>query len=347
MVVANKRKSGAVLNNLLGGSLTMKNGRIDKYLFDGGYAQATATGSNNDSFAFYYYNQDHLGNVREVVDACGTVQQVTNYYPFGAPYFDAASTVNAGLQPYKYNGKELDRMHGLDAYDYGARQYDPILARWDRIDPLCEKYYDVSPYAYCVNNPVKHIDPDGRKVFLYATTLPTDNNLFKLGGFPTHTFITVVNSAGKVIRYAAYGPEKSNPLMGFNQLKECHYLQDENVYNGKDKDNLKAKIEVPVPKGMSSDEFDNSVVNTINSFGNEKGIRYDILPTNNIQGNCNTSSSTILLKSGVSKETINHIKEQIPGIKTGFNTEAKPWTSDEQKKAIKKYYGEMYEKSTM
>ena len=98
---------------------------------------------------------------------------------------------------------------------------------------------------------------------------------------------------------------------------------------------------------MSSDEFDNSVVNTINSFGNEKGIRYDILPTNNIQGNCNTSSSTILLKSGVSKETINHIKEQIPGIKTGFNTEAKPWTSDEQKKAIKKYYGEMYEKSTM
>lgn len=49
----------------------------------------------------------------------------------------------------------------------------------------------------------------------------------------------------------------------------------------------------------------------------------------------------------MSKETINHIKEQIPGIKTGFNTEAKPWTSDEQKKAIKKYYGEMYEKSTM
>ena len=59
----------------------MRNGRIDKYLFEGGYAQATASGSNNDSFAFYYYNQDHLGNIREVVDASGTVQQVTNYYP--------------------------------------------------------------------------------------------------------------------------------------------------------------------------------------------------------------------------------------------------------------------------
>ena len=86
---------------MLGGSLTLKNGRIDKYLFDGGYAQATATGSNNDNFAFYYYNQDHLGNIREVVDASGNILQVTNYYPFGAPYFDAASTVNAGLQPYK------------------------------------------------------------------------------------------------------------------------------------------------------------------------------------------------------------------------------------------------------
>jgi RHS repeat-associated protein len=71
---------------------------------------------------------------------------------------------NADFQQYKYNGKELDRMHGLDTYDYGARQYDPILARWDRIDPLCEKYYNISPYAYCANNPVRFIDPDGREV---------------------------------------------------------------------------------------------------------------------------------------------------------------------------------------
>ena len=72
----------------------------------------------------------------------------------------------ADFQPYKYNSKELDKMHGLNTYDYGARQHDPILARWDRIDPLCEKYYNVSPYAYCANNPIKNIDPDGR--------MPTD-----------------------------------------------------------------------------------------------------------------------------------------------------------------------------
>ncbi|WP_028903840.1 RHS repeat domain-containing protein [Prevotella sp. P6B4] len=66
------------------------------------------------------------------------------------------------LSPGTHNGKELDKMHGLNTYDYGARQHDPILARWDRIDPLCEKYYNVSPYAYCNNNPAIHIDKDGK-----------------------------------------------------------------------------------------------------------------------------------------------------------------------------------------
>ena len=134
---------------LMGGSLTMKNGRIDKYFFEGGYAQASVASATADNFTFYYYNQDHLGNNREVVNASGIVQQVTNYYPFGAPYADASGSTNSDFQPYKYNGKDLDKMHGLNTYDYGARQYDPVLARWDRIDPLCEKNQAVTPYHYC------------------------------------------------------------------------------------------------------------------------------------------------------------------------------------------------------
>ena len=54
-------------------------------------------------------------------------------------------------------------MHGLNTYDYGARQYNPVTARWDRMDPLCEKYYNISPYTYCVNNPVKLVDPKGEE----------------------------------------------------------------------------------------------------------------------------------------------------------------------------------------
>ena len=52
---------------LLGGSLVMKNGRIDKFLFEGGYAQAKADGSYKDNFTYYFYNKDHLGNNREVI----------------------------------------------------------------------------------------------------------------------------------------------------------------------------------------------------------------------------------------------------------------------------------------
>lgn len=72
-------------------------------------------------------------------------------------------------------------MHGLNTYDYGARQYDPILARWDRIDPLAEKDYSTSPYIYCVDNPIKNIDPNGKEKKSYLSekeTKKTDYNLY-------------------------------------------------------------------------------------------------------------------------------------------------------------------------
>ena len=147
---------------LLGGSAVMYNGMIDMVLFDGGYAKATPISSSTYNFSYYYYNKDHLGNNREVVNSGGTVQQVTNYYPFGAPYTDPNAVMGSNVQQYKYNGKELVTMHGLNTYDYGARQYDPILCRWDRVDPLAEKKYWQSPYTYGQNNPIIFVDPDGK-----------------------------------------------------------------------------------------------------------------------------------------------------------------------------------------
>jgi len=51
---------------------------------------------------------------------------------------------------------------GIPYTDFGARHYSPALSRWVVPDPLGEKYYDVSPYAYCENNPLSFIDPDGK-----------------------------------------------------------------------------------------------------------------------------------------------------------------------------------------
>ncbi|SFG78361.1 RHS repeat-associated core domain-containing protein [Prevotella sp. KH2C16] len=72
----------------------------------------------------------------------------------------------ASTQRYKYNGKELDRMHGLDWYDYGARHFDASIGRWMCVDPLVEKYHGISPYAYCLNNPIRYVDPDGKIVVI-------------------------------------------------------------------------------------------------------------------------------------------------------------------------------------
>jgi RHS repeat-associated protein len=318
---------------MLGGSLVLKNGKIDKVLFEGGYAQATSSGAADD-FAFNYYNTDHLGNVREVVNAAGTVQQVTNYYPFGATYFDDSAVKASDYQPYKYNGKELDKMYGLNTYDYGARQHEPTLARWDRIDPLCEKYYGISPYAYCANNPVKFIDPDGKKVYLFSTSLPGASWV----PFATHTFIVVQDSKGN-ITYAAYGPKNNDAISGHDVLSRCNYSSDIKAYTdyfseNKKSNHVKGVDLIPVPNGMTSDMFDSKVVDAINEFGNDPNIKYNFNPTNEDEGNCNSSSSTILKKAGVSNEVIEDIKDNMKGICWGFSSTPKPWTKTEQKNAV-------------
>lgn len=61
------------------------------------------------------------------------------------------------------NGKELDRMHGLDTYDYGARMYDAKLCQWNRGDDKSEKFPNISNYAYCDSNPINKLDPDGNE----------------------------------------------------------------------------------------------------------------------------------------------------------------------------------------
>ena len=137
----------------------------------------------------------NLGNNRVVLGENGAIEQVNHYYPFGGMMGESKSL--ASSQRYKYNGKELDRTHGLDWYDYGARMYDPALARWMVPDPLAEKYYNVSPYAYCHDNPINAIDPDGRDDFFdengkfIKKTKTGDNIMVRSGGDKYVNFASV------------------------------------------------------------------------------------------------------------------------------------------------------------
>ena len=138
------------------GPFVITDGELKQFLFDGGYCTL-----DNRQAKFHYYVKDHLGSNRIVMSEDGTIEQKTYYYPFGGVYGDVST--NTDVQDYKYNGKELDHMHGLDLYDYGARMYDAAAGIWTSVDPLAEKYYHISPYVYCMNNPVKFIDPDGQE----------------------------------------------------------------------------------------------------------------------------------------------------------------------------------------
>ena len=131
------------------GNVVYENGVQKLLLTDEGYVTLS------DS-KYHYYLKDHQGNNRVVINQSGTVEETNHYYPFGGVFANTGNT-----QPYKYNGKELDRQGGLDWYDYGARHYDVALGRWHVVDPMAEKYYLWSPYAYCLGNPVRFIDPTG------------------------------------------------------------------------------------------------------------------------------------------------------------------------------------------
>ena len=95
-----------------------------------------------------------------MVDQAGHVEEVNHYYPFGGMF---AST---DTQPYKYNGKEWDKTSKW--YDYGARNYDAAVGRFTTNDLLSEKYFPVSPYVYCLNNPILFIDLYGTDVKPYS-----------------------------------------------------------------------------------------------------------------------------------------------------------------------------------
>ena len=136
-------------------------------------------GYNADGI-YYHYIKDHLGNICAVVNSeTNTPVQRTTYYASGVPMAENLGpdvppslyyamgvqyTENFGRdeQPYLYNGKEFVEVHGLNEYDSQARMYYATIMRTTTMDPLAENYYHISPYAWCGNNPIKFVDPDGQ-----------------------------------------------------------------------------------------------------------------------------------------------------------------------------------------
>ena len=110
---------------------------------------------NNDAQTPVYFD-----NFRVTQSTSCPVSEVNAYYPFGMIIGGLSlQAVGDRYNAYKYNGKELQDTTSTAWLDFGARMLDG--PRWIIPDPLAEKYYSISPYVYCANNPIRFIDPDG------------------------------------------------------------------------------------------------------------------------------------------------------------------------------------------
>ena len=148
-----KKISGSETTDYIGG-IQYTNGVIDIVTTEEGQAR-----NNQGSYSYEYNLSDHLGNVRMTfnkhpVENTLAIQQSDDYYAFGL-----RKNSKLGSNKYLYNKKELQ--DELGQYDYGARFYDPVIGRFNTIDPLSETSRRYSPYVYGLNNPIRFIDPDG------------------------------------------------------------------------------------------------------------------------------------------------------------------------------------------
>ena len=107
----------------------------------------------------FFYHSDHLGSTSYITDDKGNITQYTAYLPYGELLVDEHSSSED--LPYKFNGKELDEETGL--YYYGARYLQPVASVWYGVDPLAEKYPNISAYCYTFSNPVRFIDLFGEE----------------------------------------------------------------------------------------------------------------------------------------------------------------------------------------
>jgi RHS repeat-associated protein len=155
---------------------------------------------------YYYYLKDHLGSNRVVLRQDGAIVERDNYYPSGARFGE--SVVNGGsVQPYRHTGMEMQGMHGLNWIDNEARMRTVNVPEFTTMDPLCELYCSISPYAYCQEDPINKTDPDGRGV--------NDNNLLPE---VTITAATPESDESNYIQYDLYQQLLGSARTNINQL---------------------------------------------------------------------------------------------------------------------------------
>ena len=139
---------------------------LESAAFNGGRFIVTSNGIES-----HYFVTDHLGSMRAVVNNDGEVIERNDYYPFGLRWNAGELSDNR----YRYNGKETQSFVDVPYTDYGARMLDSkYRLGWNGNDPLAEATPGFSPFAFCGNNPINRVDPNGMWVETYDAWTTND-----------------------------------------------------------------------------------------------------------------------------------------------------------------------------
>ena len=168
----------------------------------------------------FYYHPDHLGSSSYITNLDGEVAQHIEYVPFGEVFIEERN--NTWNTPYLFNAKEFDEETGM--YYYGARYYEPRLSLWMSVDPLQEKYPNISTYCYAANNPIKFIDSDGRKLLFASGTTKAFKQKFRAAIMYLHEhnadgIIAQIDKSSTII----YITERVGEASAFSKTKKTIY----------------------------------------------------------------------------------------------------------------------------
>jgi len=271
---------------------------------------------------FEYVVTDHLGNTRITFSdinkdgsidprvSAGEILQENHYYPFGLGMNNPDYATSADPENrYQYNGKENVSELGIGLLDYGARWYDPSIARWGQVDPLSETAHSISmsPYHYVANNPISAIDPDGRDYLLIidleAETVTIQATLYIKKGD---------NKSKEAAQGAAnyWNSESGNFAISLGSKKnkrefrvnfEIDVIESENPRGAATKDEEKGNFLEIVPDSEMETNFNEG------------------LQANQTQGGITQKGNHIKLPGGASTGTAAHEVGHVLGIETHSN----------------------------
>lgn len=246
------------------GSKEYKNDKLLNYLF---YDEELLT-KTSPVYSCQYHLKDHLSNTSVTLlhnSNTITTTRLAYYYLFRSSILPRSS---AGTNEFLDNGKEKQN-DGFsdtttDRYDYGARFYDPMIGRWHTIDPLAEKYQRWSPFNYCLDNPIRFIDSDGRVV--HVSKADSKEILKDINSRVAGTF--GINNSGNLYLLKKDGSSGNSECYRDRLISAINDKGEINISKSKSYTDYKGKLK-DVDKDAGGGATNGNMITNIDSNGNK------------------------------------------------------------------------------